>query len=247
MVPVDGRMTGLSLADLPEAEEMYRAGADFGRRRPQSSGIFPVFRGAGGDQRAGVCGCAGGGSVSARRADRARPHEVDAGGADRIVGGPALGRNMEWLSDLFIDYVPMYNKFRTVESILVIAEFTMPLLAMLGLRQFLKSKDPWGEYRRPLVISFGVCMTICLVGIIAPGVFGHYLSEPEYEYVENGAVRQMPLLFGAVEKLLPRHGIGRCPEIVSDHRHRIFGPGPLCPPQGGRHCGGGSDRSADTV
>lgn len=52
---------------------------------------------------------------------------------------------LEWLSDLFIDYVPMYNKFRTVESILVIAEFTMPLLAMLGLRQFLKSKDPWAN------------------------------------------------------------------------------------------------------
>ena len=49
----------------------------------------------------------------------------------------ALGRNMMWLTDLFIDYIPLYSKFRAVESILVIAEFTLPLLAMLGLRQFL--------------------------------------------------------------------------------------------------------------
>lgn len=47
----------------------------------------------------------------------------------------AWGRNMQWFTDLFIDYFPMYNKFRTVSMILVIVEWSVPLLAVLGLAQ----------------------------------------------------------------------------------------------------------------
>ena len=51
------------------------------------------------------------------------------------------GRNFMWFTDLFLDYVPMYAKFRTVASILVIAEFTIPLLAMLALKKILDTPD----------------------------------------------------------------------------------------------------------
>lgn len=51
------------------------------------------------------------------------------------------GHNFMWLTDLFIDYMPMYAKFRTVASILVIAEFTIPLLAMLGLKEIIDNPD----------------------------------------------------------------------------------------------------------
>lgn len=44
----------------------------------------------------------------------------------------AWGHNFEWFSRLFVDYFPGYSKFRTVSSILVIAEFTIPLLAHDG-------------------------------------------------------------------------------------------------------------------
>ena len=47
------------------------------------------------------------------------------------------GRNFMGFTDFFLDYVPMYSKFRTVASILVIAEFTIPLLAMMALKKFL--------------------------------------------------------------------------------------------------------------
>ncbi|MDE6490656.1 MAG: hypothetical protein K2L49_05805, partial [Muribaculaceae bacterium] len=179
--PVEGRMTGLSLADLPEAETMYRTGqisADDARNLQAFSQYFGEPEGTNGPVYVGALIVA-----------------LFLLGA-LIVRGPmkwmllvltamsvflALGRNMAWLSDLFINYVPMYNKFRTVESILVIAEFTMPLMAMMALRQFLRSADPWGEYRRALAVSFGVCMAVCLAGIVAPGVFGHYLSAPEYQ------------------------------------------------------------------
>ena len=52
----------------------------------------------------------------------------------------AWGKNFMGLTDLFIDLVPMYAKFRAVESILVIAEFTIPLMAMLALREIVSSK-----------------------------------------------------------------------------------------------------------
>ncbi|MDE6536096.1 MAG: YfhO family protein [Muribaculaceae bacterium] len=84
----------------------------------------------------------------------------------------AWGRNMMWFTDLFINLMPGYSKFRTVESILVIAEFTIPLLAILGLRELLRAEKPWETMRKPLMISFGVCLFFCLVGLFAPSLFG---------------------------------------------------------------------------
>ena len=51
------------------------------------------------------------------------------------------GKNFMGLTDFFIDYVPMYNKFRAVSSILVIAEFTIPLLAIFALKEILSKPD----------------------------------------------------------------------------------------------------------
>ncbi len=50
------------------------------------------------------------------------------------------GRNFEFLTNFFIDYVPLYNKFRAVSSIQVIAELCVPILAVLGLQQFFSSE-----------------------------------------------------------------------------------------------------------
>ncbi|MDV7185654.1 YfhO family protein [Lutibacter sp. TH_r2] len=50
------------------------------------------------------------------------------------------GHNLEWLTNFFIEYIPLYNKFRAVSSIQVIAEVTIPLLAILGLNELLKKE-----------------------------------------------------------------------------------------------------------
>ena len=84
----------------------------------------------------------------------------------------ALGRNCMWLTDLMIDHMPMYSKFRTVESILVIAEFTMPLLAIMALQKLLTTPDAWQRFRKPMIWSFGPVMLLCLAGIIMPGIYG---------------------------------------------------------------------------
>jgi len=84
----------------------------------------------------------------------------------------AWGRNFMPLTQFFFDYVPMYNKFRAVESILVIAEITMPLLGFLGLKRIFESEDK-KPYRRPLLLAAGVTMAICLFFAL----FGHLLFD----------------------------------------------------------------------
>ncbi|MBK7182930.1 MAG: hypothetical protein IPH89_08325 [Bacteroidetes bacterium] len=51
------------------------------------------------------------------------------------------GKNMMWLTELFLDYFPMYNKFRAVSQMLVIAEFCIPLLAILVVDKLIKNSD----------------------------------------------------------------------------------------------------------
>lgn len=102
------------------------------------------------------------------------------------------GHNMMWLTDLMIDHFPMYNKFRTVASILVIAEIAMPILAVLGLRELFKEKDGWSRYRVPLLISFGLCAAICLITAIFPGIFGHFSAQEHEQLVASGQIQQYP-------------------------------------------------------
>ena len=112
----------------------------------------------------------------------------------------SLGHNMMWFTDLFIDYFPMYNKFRTVSSILIIAELTMPLLAMMGLQKLLLTENGFKEYAKALYISFGVSGFLCLILLLAPSMLiGNGFPEGEYShYAAQGLVAQYPQLFDAI-------------------------------------------------
>ena len=74
----------------------------------------------------------------------------------------AWGRNMMWLTELFFNYFPMYNKFRAVESILVVAEITMPLLGILALQQIVDKKIVWEKLRVNMFIAGGITAGLCL-------------------------------------------------------------------------------------
>ena len=75
----------------------------------------------------------------------------------------AWGKNMMWLTEWFFHYFPMYNKFRAVESILVVAEITMPLLGFLGLQKIVNGEIEWPKLRNSLFIAGGVTGIICLL------------------------------------------------------------------------------------
>ena len=83
----------------------------------------------------------------------------------------AWGRNMMWLTEWFFYHFPMYNKFRAVESILVVAEITMPLLGFLGLQRIIEGKIEWPKLRNNLFIAGGVTAGICLFAALFAGSF----------------------------------------------------------------------------
>lgn len=92
------------------------------------------------------------------------------------------GRNFMGLTDFFIDYIPMYNKFRAVSSILVIAEFTIPLLAVFSLKEILSNPDflKLKENRTPLLVSLVLTMGVALILAVMPEVFfSNYIPAQE--------------------------------------------------------------------
>lgn len=100
------------------------------------------------------------------------------------------GKNFMPLTDLFIDYMPMYNKFRAVSSILVIAEFAMPLLAILTLKELLS--DPkliWRE-RRTLYAGLAVVGLTLLLHFM-PGILGNsYVPSNEMNALKQAVSQQ---------------------------------------------------------
>jgi hypothetical protein len=73
------------------------------------------------------------------------------------------GKNFMGFTDFFLDYVPMYAKFRTVASILVIAEFTIPLLAMMALKTIIDEPEVLKKKIRYVYTAFGLTAGFCLL------------------------------------------------------------------------------------
>ena len=98
------------------------------------------------------------------------------------------GKNFMPFTDFFLDYVPMYDKFRTVASILVIAEFTIPLLAMLALKKVVEeTSEPQNQKTlRPYLISLALTAGICFLFWLMPDVFfGNYISTSEMQALKG--------------------------------------------------------------
>lgn len=93
----------------------------------------------------------------------------------------AWGHNMMWLTDLFIDYMPLYNKFRTVSSILVVAEFTIPALAVLALVEFARHPKEVLQDKLAVYVSLALTLLPCLVLWLVPQTFLGLMSDAEHE------------------------------------------------------------------
>ena len=102
------------------------------------------------------------------------------------------GKNFMPLTDFFIDYVPLYNKFRAVSSILVIAEFTIPLLAIFALKRLLEEPEIIKQEKKPLGISLLLTAGIALLLAVAPGSIGSgYVPAQEAQMLQNAVNQQM--------------------------------------------------------
>ena len=97
------------------------------------------------------------------------------------------GKNFMPLTDFFIDYVPMYNKFRAVSSILVIAEFTIPLLAIFALKTIIDNPDVLKKNRGGYIASFVITAGTALVLALAPGLLvPSFVPAQEYAALQQG-------------------------------------------------------------
>ena len=91
----------------------------------------------------------------------------------------AWGKNMMWLTEWFFNYFPMYNKFRAVESILIVAEITMPLLAFMGIQRIAEGKVEWKKLRLGLLVAGAVTAGLCLYAALFAGSFDMHSSYDE--------------------------------------------------------------------
>ena len=131
------------------------------------------------------------------------------------------GKNFMPLTDFFIDYVPLYNKFRAVSSILVIAEFTIPLLAIFALKRLLEEPEILKQEKKPLGISLLLTAGIALLLAIAPGSIGSgYVPAQEAQMLQN-AVNQQMIPANELSGILANLGEMRA-ELVSSDALRSF-------------------------
>ena len=102
------------------------------------------------------------------------------------------GKNFDVLTNFFIDYVPLYNKFRAVSSIQVIAELCVPVLAVLGLSELFSSNSSTTDKYQALkkaLYTFG--------GLVLVGFFlAHSFST--FEGLRDSQYNQLPGLIDAV-------------------------------------------------
>ena len=101
----------------------------------------------------------------------------------------AWGHNFMGFTNFFLDYIPMYAKFRTVASILVIAEFTIPLLAALALKKIVDEPDVLSKQMKFAYISLALTAGVAALIALFPDMMGPFVSEQESQMV--GSIQGM--------------------------------------------------------
>lgn len=94
------------------------------------------------------------------------------------------GKNFSLLTNFFIEYVPMYDKFRAVSSIQVILELCIPVLAVMGLQSFFKAKDEPKLQQKALIQTGVFGLGVLLILVVAKGMF-HFTGMSDNAYLQS--------------------------------------------------------------
>lgn len=94
----------------------------------------------------------------------------------------SFGRHFPLISDLFFDYFPMYNKFRAVESILVIPSVLIPMLAILAINEIITRGSEIKDLDKKVLYTGGIVAGICLIVALLPSILALRTSNHQ-EYV----------------------------------------------------------------
>lgn len=101
------------------------------------------------------------------------------------------GKHFETLSYIFFDYVPMYNKFRAVSSILTVTSLLIPLLAAMAIKEMLDSKVTKEEVFKSLRNSFIITAGLTFVLAVVPSLVGSFVNEAKDQQVFGQAYKQI--------------------------------------------------------
>ncbi|MDY8135538.1 YfhO family protein [Aquimarina sp. 2201CG5-10] len=118
-----------------------------------------------------------------------------------LIGGMILslalswGKNLDFLTRFFVDYVPMYNKFRAVSSIQVILELLVPIAAVFGLHRLFNDRIPFAERQKKFFISLGVFGGLTLIFWLFGGSLFSFKTASETQL----AIEQ-PFIFDAIKE-----------------------------------------------
>jgi hypothetical protein len=110
----------------------------------------------------------------------------------------ALGRNFNLLNEFLFHHLPMYNKFRTPSTALVIPALTFPFIGFWGLKQIIEDKINLSELKKPLIISLAVTGGICLLIWLVPGLFMRFESPLDAQQIPE---QYIPALISDRESL----------------------------------------------
>ena len=111
------------------------------------------------------------------------------------------GHNFEAFTDFFIDNFPGYNKFRAVASILVIVEFTIPLLAIMAVRKMLETENYLQRFGMVFYTVFGLGAIVCFLGWVAPSMFGEPYSASEIQQLQQAGAFSNPQYYNILNAI----------------------------------------------
>ncbi|MGB3773636.1 MAG: hypothetical protein WA951_00110, partial [Leeuwenhoekiella sp.] len=108
-----------------------------------------------------------------------------------LVAGTVLslllsyGKNLSWFTDLWIDYVPLYDRFRAVSSIQVLAELCIPALGIFGLMKALQHFDK--DERKLSALKWTTIITggLALILLLFKGLFFDFTGANDAYFIEN--------------------------------------------------------------
>jgi len=97
----------------------------------------------------------------------------------------SFGKNLPLISDIFFNYFPLYNKFRAVESILVIPGLLVPLLALLAVKESLAEKADSKQLQKYFQYAVYITGGILLIVILIPTLFFSFRSSDHGQLVQQ--------------------------------------------------------------
>lgn len=97
----------------------------------------------------------------------------------------SFGRHLPFLSDLFFNYFPLYNKFRAVESILVIVGFLIPVLAILAVKEVASQTEDPKKLQKNLLYSLYLTGGLLIILIVLPTAFLSFKTQNHGLFIEQ--------------------------------------------------------------